>query len=416
MLSSPDPEPAPQGGFRLIAGATAIAGICAYAIQAIAARGLADSYAVFAVFWSALFLVIGALAGVQQEVTRATTPRQASRVRGRANIVVFAAGVAAAVVTALLSSGIAWGGAVFGTLGFALVAPLGVGAGLSVFLASVTGTMYGLRAWRPLAVAIVFDVALRLLFVAGGLALGFPVTGIAWLTVIPIGLVVVIVLGITRGSVLRDGELDVGYGAAVANVLRTVVASGATALLVSGFPLLLGVTSPGIAPTTLSAVVFALTLTRAPLVVSTIALQSYLIVHFRDAGPNIARSLLTIMGAVAGVGIVGALLAWWFGADLIVWIAGDLFRVDPGFVGLLVVSSIPTAWLALSGTAVLARGGHNYYSAGWLVAAVLAVILLLLPADIETRALTSLSVAPLVGLVVHCVALVRAGRDAATGE
>ena len=416
MLSSTEPENSGPGGFRLIAGATATAGICAYAIQAIAARGLADSYAVFAVFWSALFLVIGALAGVQQEVTRATMPRRATSAPGRANIVIFAAGVSVAVVVLLLLTGVAWGNAVFGELGFVLVVPLAVGAGLSVLLASVTGTMYGLRSWRPLALAIVLDVALRLLFVAIGLALGLRVTGIAWLTVIPIGLVVVVVLGITKGSVLTGGELDVGYGAAIANVLRTVVASGATAILVSGFPLLLGVTSPTVQGRMLSAVVFALTLTRAPLVVSTIAFQSYLIVHFRDAKRHIARSLLLIMGGVAGVGIVGSLIAWWVGADLIVWIAGDLFRVDPGFVGLMVASSIPTAWLALSGTAVLARGGHNFYSAGWLVAACVAVALLLLPADIETRALISLSVAPLVGLAVHCVALVRAGRGAETGE
>ncbi|MGV8896772.1 MAG: hypothetical protein ACOH10_05085 [Rhodoglobus sp.] len=415
-MSSPDPISPAGGGFRLVAGATAIAGILAYTIQAVVARGLGDSYAVFAVFWSALFLVIGALAGVQQEVARATRHRSGAVLAGRANVVAFAGGVASAVVVALLLSGLAWGSAVFGSPGFALVAPLALGAGLSVLLASVTGTMYGLRTWRPLAVAIVLDVALRLLFVAVGLALGFNVVGIAWATVLPIGLVVMVILGITRGSVLHAGELDVSYRGALVNVLRTIVASGATALLVSGFPLLLGVTSPTIATSTLSAVIFALTLTRAPLVISTIAMQSYLVVHFRDAGRSIVRSLLSIMGVVGAVGVLGALLAWWIGSDLIVWIAGDVFRVDPGFVGLLVASSIPTAWLALSGTAVLARGEHNYYSAGWLVAAIVAMALLLLPFGIEARTLISLSFAPLAGLVVHYLAVIRATRGVATEE
>jgi hypothetical protein len=54
---------------------------------------------------------------------------------------------------------------------------------------------------------------------------------------------------------------------------------------------------------------------------------------------------------------------------------------------------------------VLATDRHAAFAAGWLLAAVVAVGVLLTPWDLQTRALVALAVAPVVGLVVHLVAL-----------
>ena len=73
-------EPAPHrrrwpSGVVAILIATAIAGGCGYIVTAVVgATRPADEYADFGVFWATLYLVIAALSGVQQEVTRATRP------------------------------------------------------------------------------------------------------------------------------------------------------------------------------------------------------------------------------------------------------------------------------------------------------------------------------------------------------
>ena len=65
-----------SSGFILIVAATGIVGIAGYVITWLvpAVIGVAP-YAVFAVFWSFIFLVAAALSGIQQEVTRATHAR-----------------------------------------------------------------------------------------------------------------------------------------------------------------------------------------------------------------------------------------------------------------------------------------------------------------------------------------------------
>lgn len=60
-------------GLALIIVATAVAGLAGYFITWLVPRVICFSaYAVYAVFWSFLFLVVSTLPGVQQEITRAT--------------------------------------------------------------------------------------------------------------------------------------------------------------------------------------------------------------------------------------------------------------------------------------------------------------------------------------------------------
>lgn len=394
-----------------MSGATLVAGVGAYAITTIIARGLGDDYHLFAIFWSVLYLVAGALSGVQQEVTRATGPRSAAGgVSKPANVIVFA--LAASVVAGVLIAGTSplWARLVFTSDAVALVVPLSVGAAIYLLLTAATGTMYGTRAWRRLAAFTVLDVAFRLVLVLIGLALGIGVVGLAWAAVIPFLLVILVVVVPARAELFSTTRLDVGYGAASLNVLRTVIAAGSAAVLVSGFPLLTGLTTPNGSPQLLSAVVFALTLTRAPIVIATLSLQSYLLVQFKSQPERTVRTLGVIAGGIAAVGLVLALIAWLIGADAIVLLAGEGFRLPAGYVGLLVATSVLTGWIMVTGTAVLARGGHTLYSAGWLVTAIVSVLVMLVPGDLFTRSLLALAVGPLAGLLVHVGALVRGSR------
>lgn len=392
----------------MVSGATLLAGLGGYAITTIVARGLGDDYRLFAIFWSVLYLVAGALAGVQQEVTRATGPRSAAGGAERpANIIVFALAAAAVAGIVVAVSSPLWAPSVFTGSSVQLVVPLAVGAILYLLLTASVGTMYGSHAWRRLAAFTVLDVAFRLVLILIGLALGVGVVGLAWAAVVPFALVILVVVVPARSQLFSTTRLDVGYREAFLNVLRTVIAAASAAVLVSGFPLLTGLTTTGVSATLVSAVVFALTLTRAPIVIATLSLQSYLLVQFRDRPTGSIRLLVII---AAGIGVVGgilAALAWWIGADVIVLLAGETFRLPAGYVALLVATSVATGWMMVAGTAVLARGGHTPYWIGWLVAAIVAVLIMFTPLDLYSRSLTALAVGPLAGLVVEVVALAR---------
>jgi NADH:ubiquinone oxidoreductase subunit 6 (subunit J) len=63
------------------------------------------------------------------------------------------------------------------------------------------------------------------------------------------------------------------------------------------------------------------------------------------------------------------------------------------------------ALLTLTGALTLALGKHGWYSFGWVLATLCSLAILFLPLPIEMRAILSLTVGPVVGVVVHLVAL-----------
>lgn len=387
-----------------IAVASAVAGIGGYVITTIVARGLGETgYSVFALFWAALYLVIGALAGVQQEVARATRPDPDP---DGARPLTLAVVLATSVLVLLSSTAPLWGPLAFPAEP-TLALPVAVGCATYIFVAVFSGGLYGLALWRPLAVVIVLDVALRLGGIGAGLALGADATALAWLTVAPFAPVAAVaVLGAGRRVI--NARLDVRFGAALGNIGRTVAAAAATAVLVSGFPLLIGLSAHNVSAASLSALIFALTLTRAPLVVSALALQSYLVVHFRDRA-DVARRLTLYCGIIVATAGVFSLAVLVLGEPVFLLLtAWGGFALSGAQLALLVLSSVPTAVLAVVGSAVLARSAHTAYSLSWILSAIVAMLLLfLLPVDLLTRVLLALSLGPLVGLAVLLVELRR---------
>ncbi|SUA02692.1 membrane protein [Mycolicibacterium fortuitum] len=63
--------------------------------------------------------------------------------------------------------------------------------------------------------------------------------------------------------------------------------------------------------------------------------------------------------------------------------------------------------LTLTGAATVAAALHRAYAAGWIIATVAAVGLLLLPLGLEERTIVALLCGPLVGIAVHLVALAK---------
>lgn len=389
-------------GFAIILIATAIAGIASYAVTILVPNRIGlEGYALFAVFWSFIYLLVGALGGIQQEVTRATmlavgeSRRHASRAR---SFGLLAGGI---VFVVIVGTAPLWVGSVFPDNGWDLVWPLAVGASSYVMVAVLAGSLYGVAAWVPLALMITLDAVLRLIALSLTLAFTSDIVVLAWAVAVPFPLALGILWPFTRHSIVGKTELDVGYRDLTWNVARTVVAAAATAVMVSGFPLLLGLTSHSEAKATLGMFIVTITLTRAPLIVVALSLQSYFVVHFRDNAEHFWRQLLGLLGIVLAGGALLAVAGWFLGPPVYHFLFPNKLEPDAALFAILVGSSALVAALCVSAPAVLARSQHFVYTAGWVAAAIVTIISLLLPLDFASRTIGALIAGPVVGLLVH---------------
>ncbi|CAN5213852.1 hypothetical protein BH11ACT4_BH11ACT4_02180 [soil metagenome] len=402
MASDQSGMEAASRGPIFILVATAIGGGSGYLLTVLAGATLGPAaYAPFAVFWSSLYLVIAGLAGIQQEVSRAARPVTGSPGRPVARNFALAAAFTIAVVAA--GTAPLWSNLVFPSGGWLLALPLAFGVASYVLAAVLFGVLFGLRLWPLIAAAIAVDGVLRLLFTGIALALTKDLVILGWAITIPFLLTPALLWLFMRRRLIGKAELDVGYGRLLWNVARTLIGSTATGVLISGFPVLLGATSPGVDPARLAAVVLAINLARAPLVIVVLSLQSYFIVMFkRSLRPGAVLFTLQVVVAVAAV-VVAAIAGFW-GPALLRLVFGDGYRLDGLVLAITVVSGGLVGMLCVAGAALLAGGRHGPYSAGWVTAAVATIVILLLPLPLESRAVLALCIGPAVGLLVHLAA------------
>lgn len=406
---------AKPSGFVLILGATATAGIASYVVTWLVPHqiGLAR-YAVFASLWSFLYLVVGTLGGIQQEVTRATLPIEgkhggrASRARNF--------GIVAGIVVFLVIVGTAplWVAAVFPADGWNLVWPLAGGAAAFVMVAVLAGSLYGASQWMAVALMISVDAVMRLAALAIVLVWTNDVVALAWAVAVPFPLTLMVLWPFIRSSIVGRTQLDVGYGALTWNVSRTMVAAASTGIMVSGFPLFLGLTSAGESPELLGLFILTITLTRAPLIIVAMSLQSYFLIMFRDNVDHFWKRFLGIQALVLGAAVVLALLGWLIGPAVFGFLFPGQLRPEGWFIAVLVFSSALVGALCISAPAVLARSQHFVYTAGWVIAAAVTVLALFMPLDFTARTCLALVAGPVAGLLVHGAYLARSPRSRQT--
>lgn len=405
-----------SSGFLLIVAATGLVGIAGYAITILvpAVIGVAP-YAVFGVFWSFIFLAAAALTGVQQEVTRATHPRDPGNVGYRNRAGLFAGGAFVVVLALMLGTAPLWVDAVFPADGWALVLPLAVGTASYVPLAVLAGSLYGVGHWKAVFALIAIEGLLRLALVGIALAFVPGTVPLAWAVAIPFPVTVLVVWPFARRRVVGAIQLDVTLPRLTWNVARTTVAAASMGLMVSGFPLVLGLTSPEVSAGALGLVFLAATLTRAPLIVVGMALQSFLIVFFRTHSSDFWRTLLRLEAAVLGLGALLAGLAYLIGPAVFDLVFAGRVTPEAWLLATFVASSALVGALCVSAPAVLSRNAHTAFTAGWVAAAVSTVLCLLLPLEFIERTVLALLVGPTVGILLHGVylAVVRNGENRA---
>lgn len=396
--------------------ATAIAGGSGYIVNALVPIFRSPAaYADFSVLWSALYLIIAALAGVQQEVTRATTRRDGSVSNPVASPVrSFALVVGGVTGVVIVLTGVWWLPAVLGGNGWALSVPLGIGAASYIVVAVLSGTMYGLELWTAAALMIGVDGVLRLVGVGIALILGAGTIGLFWAVIVPFPLAPAIVWFFVRTRIAGKSKLDVARGQLSWNVLRTIVASAATGVLISGFPLLLAATSPLATRQDLAAVNLSINLIRAPLVIVVLSLQSYLVVRFRNSAGAAFGQFLRLVLLIASGTVILAAAAWALGPVVLGWF-GHTYVLDGWTVAALVGASGLLGILCVSGPLALGLSHHGIYVGGWVVAAVSSVLVLAMPGALVPRMLVSLAIGPAIGVMVHALGVAIARRHQPRG-
>lgn len=400
----------------LLLGATVVSGLAGYVVTwRVFVEAGAAGYGVFSVFWSALYLVVGILFGVQQEATRAVaqTDRQQARRGTRASLATFAVVLAVVVAVMVMATAPFWASQSLGVADAGLAWFVAVGAGLNCLVAAASGVMAGAGLWRQLAAVISLDGALRVVSVLVALASGGPLWLLALAVILPFPLSLVAVIASAPRRILGRTAVSTGVGELAANTGRTMLAASATAALINGFPLLLSffAMGAGAGHAELGSLVLAVTLTRAPILVPLTALSSFLVSRFSHRPELVSRTLTAIMAGIAVLAAVIGLCAYLFGVEVMKAVFGAQFDLAPGALAALVGSSALIGALSVTGAAVLARARHGLYAAGWVVASLITLALLFVPFPLAPRAALALAAGPAVGVVIHVFALRAGARE-----
>jgi O-antigen/teichoic acid export membrane protein len=114
---------------------------------------------------------------------------------------------------------------------------------------------------------------------------------------------------------------------------------------------------------------------------------------------------------IADIGALGVLLAGVVGPWLLRVAFGAQYDASGVLLAWLTAAAVAIAMLTLTGAATVAAALHRAYALGWVGATAASALLLLLPSALETRTVVALFCGPLVGIVVHLVALARVGRS-----
>jgi O-antigen/teichoic acid export membrane protein len=401
--------PITRGSVARVGTATVLTALCGYAVLYLAARDLEPAgFSVFGVFWGAFGLATGAAFGLLQETTREVRSARytdiASGPRTRPMRVAAVVGVVAALV--IVGSSPLWSPHVFVASRGLSVVLLSVGLAGFCLHATLLGMLAGVSRWTQYGALMVTDAGIRVAVAAATFVLGWGLVGFLWATVAgAVAWSIILIASPAARSAARlltpGGTLTFLRGAS-----HSIAAAGASAILVMGFPVLLKATSGDLGSTG-GVVILAVTLTRAPLLVPLTAMQGNLIAHFVDQRSERLRALLGPAVAVAGLGLVGVLVAGLFGPWLLRTAFGPEYRADGALLALLTTAAVAIALLTLTGAAAVAAALHRAYSLGWVGATLASVLLLLLPLELETRTVVALLCGPLVGIAVHLAALAR---------
>ena len=384
--------------------ATLIAGVSGFVVMILAARAFGAQVALteeFTAYWGLFFAGTGVLTGLNQEVTRAVSAHTGGTGARPIKIGGFI-GVITALVMGL--SALWWAPSILSEHYLPGAALMSLGLGSYAIQATLAGILAGREQWAHLAALITLDTASRMVLAVLAWLAGWQLLAFLIITVLGALSWVVILAGSAAARAGLRATADVDTGEFVRRAGTAMVAAGATAVLIVGFPTLVRMTHPEAGAgdvATAAAVIYAVTFTRAPLLLPLQQFLPTLIVGFVQ-GKTLWRPLALIWA----VGLVGAGGAWAIGPWLMLTILNNEAYSTPGWLlAALTLGAACTASLMVSGAATMAKELHTLYLVGWLVATAVAIGFLAAPLPLSVGAVLALSVGPLVGLCTHFLGL-----------
>lgn len=392
-----------------IGAASLVAGVSGLVILFVAARALTiEENSQFLVFWGALFGVYGILGGVQAESTRAVraaelNPNKAST-RPGARVLHGGIMIGAVMAGVLLVLGLLYGQNVFPANSFILTLGLAGAAIVYSGHAAVAGSLQGQRQWRSYAGLISGEALVRLAAITLGAVLGASLLGLELATLAAVLVWLAWLLLSKPARVAAKGRADVVMSVFLRQTGHAIVSAGSSAALVVSYPLLVRLTASNEQYASAAPLLLAISLTRAPIMLPMQAFQGVAIAHMVKSGSGGGAALRTPALLIALLGLVGAAAAWLVGPALMT-IFGPGYRVEGWVLAALTLSAALMSALTLLGTAVLALGQHRAYSLGWLASTIVAVIMLLIPGELDVKCILSLSLGPLTGILVFLTTL-----------
>lgn len=365
----------------------------------------------FLVYWALLFAIFGVVGGIRNETTRAVgaaRTQQASSTRAITAALIIG-GVAALLV---MISAPLWSESLVPSTAPAIVPVIGISAVLYACHMTLMGALAGMESWTRFSSLMIIESLVRLVLVgavllaAGGLMaleLAVAASTLTWLCLL------VFSSAFRRALTART---DVGLGQLFRNNLYVIASSVASSVLIVGFPVLMQLTSRGADAAVLASTIFAISLTRSPIMIPLQAFQGFAIVAFLRSEKKPLNALLPPLGILALAGGVAAIAAGLLGPWLMDVLFAGRYEVSSATFAGLMVAAATLAMLTLTGTAALARSAHIGYTSGWIVSALVAFGLLFLPLPLPDRTVIALIVGPVVGLTVHLLSVVVTSRAA----
>ncbi|HEY3548223.1 MAG TPA: hypothetical protein VGK17_19290 [Propionicimonas sp.] len=400
-------------GIASVGVASLVAAASGYLVLIVVARRLSPAAnADFLVYWSLLFGAFAVLGGLQQEATRSvgaaglsaeTGDRRGARVLPWSLLI----GAGFALLAALTAPW--WQPALLAGQPPAVVAVLCVAAVAFTGHMTLVGILAGQRRWSTSALLTGGESALRLVVVGVAAFLGASLAGFeVAVAVSTVFWLAVLVVSRPARAALPARSVDAPRRM-TSRALQAMLAALGSGALVVGFPSLLRLSSDSAQWASAAPLVLAISLTRAPLLMPLNAYQGVAISYFLDPRRKRAAALVRVVGAIVGVGIVGAALAAVVGPWLMAAFFGPTYRVSGLLLGALTLAAVALAVLTMTGAAVLALGRHRAYAAGWLVATAVSLAVLFTGLPLAQRAVVSLVAGPVVGVALHAWAVLTSG-------
>ncbi|MDR0945818.1 MAG: hypothetical protein LBM66_06630, partial [Bifidobacteriaceae bacterium] len=199
---------------------------------------------------------------------------------------------------------------------------------------------------------------------------------------------------------------DVPTGRFSGQLGRSVVANLAGCALTVGYPTVMSLMVSKTAIAHAAGLLFAISMTRALLLLPLNVFQPMLISHFVSARGHGTKLLAALWGIVAGAGAVIAAAVALIGPFLLRLLAKD-YQLSPGLLAALTLGAAAVTLAVATGALALSLGAHTAYMVGWIVAVAVSAAALALPLPLNTATVVSLLIGPVVGALIHSAAIAR---------